>query len=502
MTSTRSRWRDSPWPWYAGALGLACLLVVAYWTTSIAPRPVRDVAALAGLKDRDDLNVLMILIDTLRADRLGSYGYSRNTSPVLDSLAASGVRFARVEAQSSWTKCSMASLWTALVPTRTGVTRFSHVLAHEATSGAERLHDAGFRTAGIWRNGWVANNFGFDQGFDLYFRPTPSRTQERFERRSPGTHPLQGTDWDATEAALAYLRARGHERFFLYVHYMDVHQYLYDQVAADLEFGTDFSDAYDSAIHWVDRNVGLLLDELAAQDLARETIVVVASDHGEGFYEHGREFHARTLYREVTEVPLLISLPFRLEGGIVVEELVRNLDLWPTLLDLLGLEALPEADGRSLVPLIHAASDGARTKPEAVDAFAFLDLTWGRADRKPLPLVSVRSGPHRLLFAPGAPGRLKLFDHSEDPWEQVDVSSEQPTRTAELRRRAEQVLANATAWGEAREISIGEMERGQLRALGYVVDGDRPPAPRGRERAESPQTPDRALDGSADRGLQ
>ncbi|MGH7337529.1 MAG: sulfatase-like hydrolase/transferase, partial [Myxococcota bacterium] len=114
--------------------------------------------------------MLFVLIDTLRADRLRTYGYPRPTSPIFDVLAAAGVRFAHHTAQSSWTKCSMASLWTALHPARTGVTRFEHVLSPEARLPAEIFREAGFHTAGIWRNGWVEGYFGFDQGFEVYTR--------------------------------------------------------------------------------------------------------------------------------------------------------------------------------------------------------------------------------------------------------------------------------------------------------------------------------------------
>ena len=209
----------------------------------------------------------------------------------------------------------------------------------------------------------------------------PSRTPERFERRSPSTHPLLGNDFDATEAAVEFLRAHTRDRFFLYVHYMDLHQYMYDQEAAKLAFGTSYSDAYDSALSWVDRNVGRLVEELQELNLLRRTVVVVASDHGEGFYEHGQEGHARTLYREVSEVPLVFSLPFALETGVVVKPLVRNVDLFPTLLDLLGLPPLPETDGRSLVSLIEAAARGNGAPDEAgkelPSALSYLDRSWG-----------------------------------------------------------------------------------------------------------------------------
>jgi arylsulfatase A-like enzyme len=461
----------SQWLYYA----LAALLLVAAALTQVEvrlpSRPLGGVGDLEVLRAREDLNILFVVIDTLRADRLGSYGYPRETSPNLDRLAETGVRFARVEAQSTWTKASMASLWTSLYPVRTGVTRFAHALPDEARLPAEVLRDTGFRTGGIWRNHWVANNFGFGQGFETYYQPKPKRNARGFQRKRPGAHPLHGTDLDATQAALEFLRAYGHERFFLYVHYMDVHQYLYDQVAADAGFGTSLSDAYDAALNWTDRNVGMLLADLEARGLLDETLVVVASDHGEGFYEHGHEGHARTLYREVTEVPLILGLPFRLEEPVVVESLVRNVDIWPTLLDLLGLPLPERSDGRSLVAQIEAAGSGAgEASGEVLDAFAFLDRTWTQAERKPAPMVSVRTDRERLLYRADAPTELELYDHTSDPTEQHNLALQEPERAAELGAVAAAFLARKPEWGDSTEVEIDEMRRGQLRALGYVLD--------------------------------
>ena len=163
--------RHRRWPWL-----LAAALIVAVFFASFIevrlpwkrdPRALGSADDITALRGRKDVNLLFVLIDTLRADRLHSYGYARETSPEIDRLAAGGVRFAHQLSQSSWTKCSMASLWSTLYPARNGVTRYDDVLSPEAHLPAEVPHEAGFRTVGIFRNGWVAANFGFDQGFDL-----------------------------------------------------------------------------------------------------------------------------------------------------------------------------------------------------------------------------------------------------------------------------------------------------------------------------------------------
>jgi arylsulfatase A-like enzyme len=163
----------------------------------------------------------------------------------MDRLMSMGVRFARVRSQASWTKPSMASLWTSVSPLATGVQRYPDALAAGAAMPAEVLREAGFVTCGIFRNGWVSHNFGFGQGFDLYFQPGPSVDPERLARHNPSSHPLTGTDLDATRAALEFLRIHRQRRFFLYLHYMDVHQYAYDAESA--RFGTGLLDAYDNA---------------------------------------------------------------------------------------------------------------------------------------------------------------------------------------------------------------------------------------------------------------
>src|SRR5262245_7831015 len=321
------------------------------------PRPRGTLDDVLALRQRNDLNVLFVLVDTLQADRLHVYGYERETSPNLDALAATGIRFARQVSQSSWTKCSMASLWTGLYPVRTRVLRAYDALSPDARLPAEIFQEAGYRTAAIWRNGWVAPNFGFSQGFEIYLNPRSQRRDEALvmHRESPNIT-LEGDDADVLASAIEFLRAHGHERWFLYLHMMDVHQYTYSEDSA--LFGTGYSDSYDNAIHWVDSLLGHVFDELNRRGLRERTLVVFAADHGEAFGEHDGEGHARNVYGEVTQTPLILSFPFRLEPPVVVEARSENVDLWPTVLELVGLPPLPDVDGRSLVPQIVAAMGG------------------------------------------------------------------------------------------------------------------------------------------------
>ncbi len=465
------KWLDRRWPW----LTVAGVILAVFASTFVQvelpwerdPRPSGTADDIAGLRERGDLNLLFVLIDTLRADRLGSYGYHRDTSPAIDGLAAAGVRFARQLAQSSWTKCSMASLWTALYPARNGITRFDDILPSDARLPAELLKEAGFRTVGIFRNGWVSPNFGFDQGFDVYVRPSIAPRPPSLRLANP-TVSDRGSDEDTITSALEFLRGRGRDRWFLYLHLMDVHEYVYDEQTA--LFGGSISDVYDNAIRWTDSVLAVLLRELVRQGYALNTLVVVTADHGEAFLERGFEGHARNVFKEVTEVPFVLSFPFRLEPGVVVGARTRNVDVWPTLLDLLGLPVPPEADGRSLVPTLLAAARGEPTPGPEPTGIAHLDQNWGQRGREPAPTVAVTDGKLRYVRVPGVEDPIEqLFDAERDPRELADRASEDPEALARLRALADSYLHATPRWGDAPRREIDELELNQLRALGYAV---------------------------------
>jgi arylsulfatase A-like enzyme len=473
---------DSPWLFF----GLAALLLVGAVLSQFSfepqKRPEGSFENVKSLSERDDLNVVFIVIDMLRADRMSAYGYERKTTPIIDELARGGIRFEHVEAQSSWTKASMASMWTGMYPERTGIQRFFHAMPEEAVLPAEIFKDAGYRTAGIWRNGWVANNFGFGQGFDLYVRPTQVRPENKVRSHNPGVHKIPGTDMDATLSAIEFMNSAQDEQFFLYVHYMDVHQYLYTSLSPD--FGSSFSDFYDSSIFWTDYNVGQIMQALQDLRIIDRTLVVIVSDHGEAFFEHGIEGHARNLYKEVLTTPWIIIPPVKLEQGVVVNRRVANVDVWPTILDLVGLAPLPGAEGESGVPLIEAAAarQAAGQPPEDVETdraiVAQLDRSWGRVGDDSKPTASLIKGSHRYNYRSYTPDSPELFDHRTDPDESVNVAAQQPEVVEELKAALDDFYAKQkTQWEHAPEVELDEMRQHQLRALGYVIQPERPKAP-------------------------
>ena len=474
MESKRAGFWRGPWPWVAAAM-----LVAAYatfqWSRTPEPLvnlpPVGGVDQIAALAQRKDVNVLFILVDTLRADRLHTYGYERPTSPFLDLVAREGVRFAHHMAQSSWTKCSMASLWTGLNPSRSGVTKFNDLIAPSAHMPAEILRDAGFRTAGLWRNGWVDGYHGFDQGFDVYTRPGLRPVPDRIRRENP-TVSYGGSDIDLVEESMEFLRLEGKKRWFLYLHMMDVHEYTYDEESA--QFGTSSSDIYDNAILHVDRTLDQLFGRLVAADLLENTLVVIAADHGEAHGERGFEGHARNVYPEVTSTPWIIAFPFRLERGLVIDSRTANVDLWPTVLDLLGLPALPNADGRSRRPEILAAARGEAVAPGESTGIAHLDQTWGQRVQTTAPNVALREGSYQYIQFRNPKGKIaeQLFDATRDAEEHknllADGTAEDKAVGDRMRGEVDSYLAAKPVWqDETKPLELDELQLNQLRALGY-----------------------------------
>jgi arylsulfatase len=460
----------SPSAYFAGAAVLSLTIIALQFDLSIPSRPAGTVRDLALLRNRGDLNVVFILVDALRADRMSLYGYGRPTTPVIDELANRGIVFERVIAQSSWTKTSMASLWTGTYPATHGVLRFDHAIPQEATLPAEIFKAAGYRTVGIWRNGWVAPNFGFGQGFDTYYTPKAG-ADAQLQRHSPGAASIGGTDEDVLVAARDFLETFGREKFLLYLHLMDLHQYVFDDDADD--FGPTYSDAYDKSIDWTDRVIGALVDALDAAGVLPRTLIAISSDHGEAFLEHGREGHAYDLYREVVEVPYLIIPPLILDRGIRVEQAIASVDIWPTLLDLVGLPPLPGADGRSMLPLVLAAG-GASDASAAVEStravVSHLDRHWGgRGEAR--EWVALTDADARLIVPAGRPDSAEFYDWRTDPREAKNRAAEDPPQLQPMLERIDRYRRDsAPPWGvESPRIEVDELRLNQLRALGYRV---------------------------------
>jgi arylsulfatase A-like enzyme len=405
-------------------------------------------------------NLLLITVDTLRADRLGAWGHDEPTSPSLDAFARDAVRFRNARSTSSWTLPSLASLLTSLHASTLAIWNYQSSLADSFTTLAERLGDQDFRTAGVGSHTFLAERFGLQQGFDDF-------DDELVLESLSASHKAISSDL-VTDRALAYLDAQPPDgpRWFLWVHYFDPHRPYLTHPGISEAFGTETPEQrYHGEIAFTDREIGRLLDGLADFGLADDTLVIFTSDHGEEFGEHGWTGHGKHLYREIVDVPLLVRAP-----GIApreVNELVSLVDVPPTTLDLLGLPVPEGLAGQSLMPAM--LGEALASEPAIAETRLF-----GQWD-------SIEQDSWRLLRLEGG-GRFQLFDRESDPSDQRDVASANPEVVKELRGQLERRLTAATALapepGADSTPALTDEQLESLRNLGYVEeDGTRDSTP-------------------------
>ncbi|MCH2171361.1 sulfatase [Myxococcota bacterium] len=455
---------------------------------------------------------MLISVDTLRADHLHSYGGASATSPFLDALAQEGVRFASVSSASNWTLPSHASMLTGLDPAGHGAVSFhpGEQIDAAVTTLAEYFKATGFQTAGFVGGGWVSPPQGFERGFDFFWS-------------SDQSYLFPGRLAQALAEARAWLSRHPRERFFLFLHTYQVHM-PYTPPASNVEpftvglaapqrLSLSFQDLagwardwrndpqdlpriralYDAEIRYADELIGGFVEDLRIAGLADSTCVLVTSDHGEEFAEHGDLFHEKAkLYQELLSVPLLVWCPGRLLEGHVVEEPVGLVDVTPTALDLAGVAIPANLDGVSLLPQLlgrpgepdrvllsdvdlslEIASDrfgAVRKSGESREASP--DVAGGSANSAAADFIlALRSGSLKLLYHSDTE-RSELFDLASDPGETRDLSAERPEwlATFELalaealvRRAALVPSGSSSPGGEALDPKLLD----QLRELGY-----------------------------------
>lgn len=421
-------------------------------------------------------NIVVYMVDTLRADHLGAYGGSVPT-PHFDAFADTAVLFERAVAQSSWTKAAVASIFTGLWPPAHGAVGIDDELSAELPGLAGLLAGAGYETVAIVANAFVSETFGFARDFERFhfFRNRLVRSDRLHQ---------QVVRWLDQRASEGVGRP-----FFLYVHTIDPHvpydppTELRRELALevsdpelgsirhiqDLKRGRASADAgereqlvrlYDAEIAYNDRQFGRLLEALAERGLEDDTVVVVTSDHGEAFEEHGRWTHGLDLHREVLGVPLLVRTPGFRQGRRVTEP-VQHIDLFPTLLELAGIEP-PSGSGprgRSLLPWIEA--DGPAT-PEERAIYSHLDYVGHRG-------ASVLWREWKLILPLSRPfgDTPLLFDLSVDPGETVDLAAKRPVVAGYLETLIRRQLRLSRPPGAVAAELDAETTR-QLEALGYL----------------------------------
>jgi arylsulfatase A-like enzyme len=403
-------------------------------------------------------HLVLIVVDTLRADWTTPYGEPADTSPELARWAARGAVFEEVRAQSSWTKISMASTFTSLWPHRHGLFEAKDALADGAVTLAERLRDAGYRTYAVQCNGWLDQTFGFHQGFDRYLFP-----HGRGARGVVSTQIWPHADRVFEEAARLVDAHDPATPMFLDLHFMDVHEY-----AAPPEFktfGDDDAGAYRAAIRWDDDALRRVREKLDDAGLLDDSVILFASDHGEGFGENGKTGHARNVLTATLRTPLVMRFPFPVEP-IRVEGQVRNIDIAPTLLELAGVpvpDGVDGLDGRSLLPLLAAdAAEEDRVSYAALGTPLYRDAS---------VQVSVTDG--HWTFARNVepdphPGEF-LFDRSVDPGENVNLIEREPEEAARMRALLDAQLARGRDPDVLdTDVRIDPSIAERLRAMGYL----------------------------------
>ena len=405
-------------------------------------------------------HLLILVLDTTRADRCSLNGYRRSTTPRLEDLARDSVVFRQAWAPCSWTGPSHATLFTGLLPTGHGYLLGNrHYLDEGAVTIAEILRDAGYRTACFSSNAMVSPDFGLIQGFDL-FMP--------FFGRRP-IHASRAVEMHDAAAAWAERIHGSGERFFLFIN--DIEPHLPYRPPADVESrfvaaGSDRStiaelrefqhplqvgyslgqvelppeklamlgDLYDAEIAGLDAAVGRLVDRLRASGILDETLVIVVGDHGESLGEHNLIGHQIGLFRNLLHVPLLIRLPGRFDGGCTVRDLVRLEDILPTCLEIGGRPVPDGLDGRSLTRDLAGRVAFAAHGPDL--GIAELEKKWPEADTSGAvsSLRSVFDGRYHLIY--GEESGPQLFDLEEDPQETRNLATDLPGVVARLRALA------------------------------------------------------------------
>lgn len=436
-----------------------------------APSPIRSGPASSAP------NILIYMVDTLRADHLGCYGYEKDISPNIDRLARENVLFSRAQANAPWTRPSIATLFTGLHPLVHGVNTKMDTLPEEVTTLAETLAASGYRTGAVVGNANVVEPLGFAQGFEFF---------EFLINVAPGRQLASAADVHAT--ALDWLTEDSERPFFLYLHTIDPHAPYFPppQVADVLAPGLDvervgsirFLDQikrdpallekhlgdivalYDAEIAYLDGEFGKFRAELENRGQYSNTLLVLLSDHGEEFFDHGDWLHGKTLYGEMLNTPLILKMPDGEAGQRVVRHLVRHTDILPTILDRLGLSSHGVSQGRSLLPLLADAPT-----PQKDRAVAFLDLN--------STATSVIDGHWKLIQARDEHGEFfpELYDLTRDPVEKNNLAGRHLLRArymSSVRRRIESQTTRLDP-GVADDSHLENPDiRENLEALGYL----------------------------------
>lgn len=410
----------------------------------------------AVLGSGSDLNILLISVDTLRPDHLSCYGYEGIQTPNIDRLAAEGARFTDVTSTVPLTLPSHATILTGLYPPTHGIRDNAYMaLPQETMTLAEILGDEGYSTCAVIGAFVLDSRYGLDQGFDTY-------DDDLSEGRQTREFSYTEIRADAVSRKTVKRLREIEEPFFAFVHYYDPHT-TYDPPEP---YATTYSEnPYDGEIAYTDQAIGRIMDFLDEEDLLERTLVVLLSDHGEGLGQHGEPTHGVLCYETTLQVPLIMRPPRDsdlmepLTPGSVVEAPVSLVDLFDSLLDILGIGKHAETDGESFMDKIGK-------EPEQPPLYYFESLYPHLAYRWS-PLRGLRYGDWKYILAP----QEELYNLSSDPEELINSVEVEPEMAKDLRRRLVDLAGSFRQDRGTTEAGRNQEEIRKLRALGYLSGG-------------------------------
>jgi arylsulfatase A-like enzyme/Tfp pilus assembly protein PilF len=424
------------------------------WAALLAAAAASSCARQELAPDRSgELNVLVITLDTIRADRLGAYGNDRISTPFVDGLAERGVLFERCVAPTPLTLPSHTSIFTGTYPVFHGVRdNGNYVVPGELTTTAEMLEAAGYRTGAFVGAFVLSSRWGLDQGFGTYTEPKGG-----FDPGLVSFAQIQRRADEVVDDAIAWLEAEPQQPFFAWVHLYDPHL-PYDPPP---DFAREYpGEPYLGEVAFSDRELGRLGAFLEASGLESKTLIIFAGDHGEGLGDHGEQDHGLLLYQTTARAPLIIAHPQARERGVRREEVVSLADIHPTIADALGLPLADEVQGRSLWPLLGGAGSFDERPVYAETYYPQLHFGWS-------PLTAIQDRRHQYIHS----SEPELYDLERDPEQTADIfesSSGLAERMAGELRALEEELGrgslDASSAPDADTIA-------KLAALGYVAGG-------------------------------
>ncbi len=398
-------------------------------------------ATAAGFRQPARPNVLVITLDTTRADHIGAYG-GRVATPYLDWLARTGVLFEQATTVAPLTLPAHCSLFTGRFPPHHGVRENrGFVLPPKETTLSEILRARGYRTGAFPASVILDRRQGLSRGFDRYDGDFPDKP--------PDWTALRRTADQVVDRALRWIDGRRSSPFFAWLHFYDAHA---PRTPPDPYRSMYPGDTYSASIAFVDGQIGRLLNWLAGRRLLDRTLIVVIADHGESLGEHGEWTHALRLYQSVLHVPLIVRAPGRPVGARVAA-LVRTVDVMPTLLDMLGFGATSPMDGVSLVPLVTGSEKDLHLDAYSETLYPALRRGWPAGH-------ALREGRFKLIEQ----DREELFDVVADPGEVCNLAGTEPLLASRMSARLEVLSAGVIAVPRGDDAD----RRSRLAALGYV----------------------------------